>query len=194
MSGRRKRLSVAGFGLSVALASRHAVDAAAYVCNCLALLEVTAMSDNAFLRRTWIDESVEVDADRDQVYELLRDIDSWPSFIPGLARIVRPGSGPVGVGSRFVMVLKMPRAPAIFLPCKVYELGPSRMEWGGGGFGSVIRHSIELEPLADERTRMRQVEYATGVLALLTLPFEKAANRFDRSWSEAVRERFARPA
>ncbi len=143
-------------------------------------------------RRTWIDESVEIDADREQLFELLRNIDGWPDVVPGLQRILRPGSGPVGVGTRFVMVLKMnPRTPPIFLPCKVYELGPDRMEWGGGGFGSVIRHYIELEPLADGRTRMRQVEYATGLLALLTLPVEKAANRFDQGWFKGIRERFA---
>jgi hypothetical protein len=149
------------------------------------------MGDNAFFRRTWIDETVEIDADAEKVYELLKDIDGWSSFIPGMMRIVRPGSGPLRVGSRFVMVLKMGRTPPIFLPCKVYELGPGRMEWGGGGLGSVIRHSIELQPLDGGRTRIRQVEYATGALALLTLPFEKAANRFDRGLFRGIRERFA---
>ena len=144
-----------------------------------------------FFERTWIDYTVEVDTGRAALFELLRDIQGWPAFTPGLRRIKALGRGPIDVGSRFNMVIKIPGYPVIVFPCKVYELNQNRMEWGGGGWGSVIRHGFEMEALDEERTRLRHFEYATGLLALFCLPFEKAAYRYDRGWSEAIRQRFA---
>lgn len=142
-------------------------------------------------RRTWIDLALEVETDADTLYLLLSDIRRWPDWTPGLRAIKGLRAGPVVLGSRFVMVMAGP-GPGLPLPCVVYENSPRRLEWGGGGLGSCIRHSMELEPLGPGRTRLRHREYATGLLAVLTWPVAGLAEAHDRRWSEAIAARFAR--
>lgn len=142
-------------------------------------------------RRTWIDLACEVDTDADTLYRLLADIGRWPEWTPGLRAIKGLRPGPVHAGSRFVMVMDAP-GPGLPLPCVVYENTPRRLEWGGGGFGSCIRHRMELTPLGPGRTRLRHLEYATGLLALLTWPVAGLAEAQDRRWTEAIIARFAR--
>jgi hypothetical protein len=141
-------------------------------------------------RRTWIDHTCDVHTSAETLYALLSDVDGWPSWTPGLRAIKRREQGFVGPGARFVMHLAHPKFGEVKLPTVMYENQPLRMEWGGGGFGSVIRHSMELTPIDADHTRLRHVEYATGLLALVTLPFEKFAYDHDFRWSETIRTRF----
>ena len=142
-------------------------------------------------RRTWIDHTSELAADADTVFALLRDIDGWPSWTPGLVALRRKGSTPIQVGTPFTLVLKSGAAPQIPLPCKVLKLSPLYIEWGGGFKGSMIQHRFEVTPVSSQRCKVRHVEYATGLLALVTLPIEKLAYRHDRAWSRAIEKRFA---
>jgi hypothetical protein len=142
-------------------------------------------------RTVWIDHTSEVAASPDTLYRLLADIDAWPSWTPGLKAIKRRGRGPIRVGEYFVMVLKPKGAPTVLVPCKLFALEPNFIEWGGGFGSGVIRHSFAWEPLADGRTRVRQLEYATGWLGLLTRPIAGFAHRHDLAWSHALERRFA---
>jgi len=142
-------------------------------------------------RRTWIDHTSELASDADTVFALLRDIDGWPSWTPGLVALRRKGSAPVQVGTPFTMVLKAGGAPKTPLPCKVLKLAPLYIEWGGGFPGSMIQHRFEVTPLSSQRCKVRHVEYATGLLALITLPLEKLVYRHDLAWSRAIEKRFA---
>lgn len=142
-------------------------------------------------RITWIDHTSEVAADSDTLYRLLADIDAWPSWTPGLKAIKRRGRGPIRVGEGFVMVLKPQGAPLAFVPCKLFALEPNFIEWGGGFGSGVIRHSFAWEPISEGRTRVRQLEYATGWLGLLTRPIAGIAHRHDLAWSRALERRFA---
>jgi|GEM_PF-249385 len=144
-------------------------------------------------KRIWIDYTVEVDASEAELGALLSDIDAWPRWTPGLKAIKRKPSGEFPVGTRFTMVLEMKGLPGLPLPCQLFVKEPRRIEWGGGGLGSIIRHRFELTPLGASRTSLRHVEYATNLLALVTLPAEKAIHGHDRRWSNAIRARFARP-
>lgn len=141
-------------------------------------------------RHTWIDHEIEVAVAADTLYLLLSDIDRWAEWTPGLRAIKRRGKSAYGPGTRFVMVMDAP-GPGLPLPCVMYENTPRRLEWGGGGLGSCIRHSLELTALGPDRTRLRHREYATGLLALLTWPLRDAAGAHDRRWSEAIVARFA---
>lgn len=140
-------------------------------------------------RRTWIDLELEVATDADTLYRLLADIGRWPEWTPGLRAIKGLRGGPVQAGSRFVMVMEGP-GPGLPLPCVVYENAPRRLEWGGGGLGSCIRHSMELQALGPGRCRLRHREYATGLLAIVSWPFARFAAAHDRRWSEAIAARF----
>jgi hypothetical protein len=138
--------------------------------------------------RTWIDYKVDVTAGLDTVRTLLADIDGWPSWTPGL-RELRRAAGPITPGVRFKMVFPVPILGAVAVPCELYVYEPTRIEWGGGLGSSIIRHRFELEVI-DGGTRVRQLEYASGVLALLARPIERGAHRQDRRWSDAIATRF----
>jgi hypothetical protein len=142
-------------------------------------------------RKTWIDHTSELSASAQAVYELLADIDGWPRWTPGLKAIRRRSQSPIRVGDSFGMVLKPKGAPIAYVPCKLFALEPHFIEWGGGIGAAVIRHSFALEPLAPNRTRVRQLEYATSWLGVLTAPIAGIANRHDMAWSRALEERFA---
>lgn len=141
-------------------------------------------------RHTWIDRTVEVATDATTLYRLLSDIDGWAGWTPGLRAVRRRGPAGYGPGTRFVMVMAGP-GPGLPLPCVMVQNTPQRLEWGGGGLGSCIRHSLELTPLDGGRTRLRHVEYATGLLALLTWPVAHLATAHDERWTDAIVARFA---
>lgn len=122
------------------------------------------------------------------VRALLADIDGWPSWTPGLAEL-RRAAGPIVPGVRFKMYFAVSGLPSIGVPCELYVYEPTRIEWGGGFGSSIIRHRFELEVI-DGGTRVRQLEYASGLLALFARPFERAAHQQDRRWSEAIAARF----
>ena len=63
-----------------------------------------------------------------------------------------------------------------------------------GALGSSVRHSMELTALDEGRCQLRHLEYATGLLAILALPAERAAHRHDKLWSDAIVARFATSA
>lgn len=140
-------------------------------------------------RRLWIDHVSELGASAETVATLLRDIDGWPAWTPGL-KAIRRKAGPLRVGTSFLMVLQMAGTPTAYLPCKVVRLEPNFIEWGGGFLGGYIRHSFALEAIAAGRCRLRHVEYATGWLGFLTRPIEGIAHRHDKAWSLAIERRF----
>jgi hypothetical protein len=151
---------------------------------------VAQASEKQGYRRTWIDHTSELAASAETVSALLSDMDGWPSWTPGLSAIRRKKS-PLAVGSKFGMVLRMKGTPPVYLPCEVTQLSPKVIEWGGGLGSSVIRHRFEIEAVGPTRCRVRHLEYATGVLALLARPIEKLAYAHDLGWSKAIERRFA---
>jgi hypothetical protein len=142
-------------------------------------------------RRTWIDHTSELAASAETVSALLSDVDGWPSWTPGLLSIRRSRQTRLAEGGKFAMVLKPKGVPATYVPCQLLKLTPGLIEWGGGIGSSVIRHSFEIEALGPSRCRVRQLEYATGFLAVLTRPIEGIAHRHDLGWSRALEKRFA---
>lgn len=140
-------------------------------------------------RRTWIDHTSELGCSADTASALLRDLDGWPRWTPGL-KAIRRKSEPLRVGSSFVMVLQPKGLPPAYLPCKVLRDEPRFIEWGGGFLGGYIRHSFAIDALTANSCRVRQVEYATGWLGVLTLPIESIAYRHDKGWSVELERRY----
>jgi hypothetical protein len=143
-------------------------------------------------RRIWIDHSSALGAPLEAVSALLHNIDAWPRWSPGLLAILRNKASVPRVGGVFVMIVRPEGAPIAPVPCTLLKLEPTLIEWGGGAGGSVIRHRFELEATGSATCRVRQLEYATGLLALLTRPIEKIARRHDLAWSHALERRFPR--
>jgi hypothetical protein len=143
-------------------------------------------------RRTWIDHTLEIEGSADDVSALLLDIDGWPSWCPGLTAVKRKGTAKPKPGDRFTMMIKPASFhPPIPVPCELYEISPQRIVWGGGLPGSVVRHSFDIEALGVKRSRVRQYEYATNLLAVLALIAEPGIRKHDLRWQNALRDRFA---
>ena len=142
-------------------------------------------------RRTWIDHTVDVAASPADVYALLADIDGWPNWTPGLARVKRNGTGAWQAGQKFKMYVKSGSLPPVVVPCETYEVSPQRIVWGGGLAGSVIRHSFEIAPLGANASRVRQLEFATNLLAVLTFVVEPLIYQHDLHMQNALRDKFA---
>jgi uncharacterized protein YndB with AHSA1/START domain len=140
-------------------------------------------------RRTWIDHSSDIPASVRDVYELLADIDRWPSWVPGVAAVHRKERGRIAVGDRFTMLVK-PAAwhPPLPIPCRVLRVEPTHIEWGGGLPGSEVRHSFALTELAPKKTRVRQIEYATNVLAVLARVAEPGIYKHNLRMQNALGE------
>ncbi len=138
--------------------------------------------------RTWIDETVTINTSAEQLHAVLKDVDAWPQWTRGLKAIKRRDQAPVAVGTRFTMVLD----PGVPLGCKMYVYQADKLEWGGGIGNSVVRHSFEITPLDASSCRLRHLEYATGMLALLAMPLEKGIYAYDHRWTETIIARFAR--
>lgn len=141
-------------------------------------------------RKTWIDHTSVIQTDIDTLYALLSNIDAWASWTPGLRSIKRFNQGFAKPGSYFLMTLDAPFIKRLVLPNVVFQNDKHRIEWGGGVLGSSIRHSMELTALDAHTTRLRHIEYATGLLAILTWPAASFAYRHDLGWSKAIEARF----
>lgn len=145
-------------------------------------------------RQTWIDHTSDLPADIDTVYALLSDIDRWPQWTPGLRAIHRRQRGFAAPGSFFLMTLEAPIVRRLVLPNVVYRNDRQRIEWGGGLLGSVIRHSLTLTPIDRHTTRLRHLEYSSGLLCLAAWPAAGFAHMHDLRWSRAIEAHFAAQA
>jgi hypothetical protein len=144
-------------------------------------------------RRTWIDHTTDVPANIEHVAALLHDLDSWPSWTPGLTEVRRSKSTPPRPGGKFTMMIKPASFhPPLPVPCMLLKLEPTYIEWGGGFAGSVVRHSWELTQVGPDLTRVRQLEYATNAIALLTLIAEPGIYKHDLRWQNALGAYFAK--
>ncbi|HEX5658625.1 MAG TPA: SRPBCC family protein [Polyangiales bacterium] len=144
-------------------------------------------------RRTWIDHTSDVPASIADVAALLHDIDGWPSWTPGLTEIRRNKKKPPAPGSKFTMMVKPASFhPPLPVPCMLTKLEPNYIEWGGGALGSIIRHSFELTQVSPDLTRVRQLEFATNVLAVATLIAEPGIYKHDLRWQNALGAHFAK--
>lgn len=150
------------------------------------------MAEISGYHRIWIDHTLEVDAPVEAVMALLTDLDNWPSWTPGLTAVTRKSGEPVHVGSRFTMHVKpAPFHPPLPVACKMLRMEPTLIEWGGDMLRSIVRHRFELSALGPIKTRVRQFEYATNVVALLGRIAEPGIYKHDLRWQEALRDRLA---
>lgn len=148
--------------------------------------------DSGGYRRTWIDHTSDVHASARDVYELLADVDGWPRWVPGVTAVQRPGRGKMAVGDRFTFMLKPASFhPPLPIPCRLLKLEPTLIEWGGGIPGSVARHSFALNELGPKRTRVRQIVYATNLLALVARIAEPGIYKHDLRMQNALGEYLA---
>jgi hypothetical protein len=111
-----------------------------------------------------ISQTIEINASPDQVWALLTDTASFPSWNP----FIRKLEGQLTVGAKLLVVIQPPgRRPSTFRPT-VLTVAPAReLRWLGrllipGLFDG--EHSLRLEPTPDGGTRFTQAEKFNGIL------------------------------
>ncbi len=113
--------------------------------------------------------SVDIDAARAHVWDVLTDVERWPEWTPSMTRLQRLDSGPFGVGSR--VRVKQPRFPAMVW--EVTALEPERsFSWAAssGGVTTVADHRLADGPggRVTVAHSIRQVGLLAPVVALLS--------------------------
>jgi hypothetical protein len=149
------------------------------------------VTEIAGLKSHWIDEQFDVGASLGEVFALLSDLRHYPSWAPGIAGFVRRGQAPLRVGDHFLFMPRVAPFPfPLAMPCKLHRMDEVCIEWGLGWLGSEVRHRFELTPTSARSTRVRHVEYASNLLAIVAAPAAPIAKRFNQALSKGVQRQF----
>ena len=135
----------------------------------------------------------EIGAPPADVWAVLTDLGSYREWNP----LVTDASGRAEAGERIAIRIQLTdRRPAKMSATVTVADPPRKLEWVGrlrvpGLFTG--RHTLELEPLADGRTRLRNRERASGLLVPLVVPRGAAADyeAMNRALADRVAERAA---
>lgn len=139
-------------------------------------------------RVTFIDESWSIEANAEEVFDLLEDVERWPEWASAIKSSSRSGSGPLSPGETLQFTPDLAVPLPLRSTIRTVE-GPERLSWGVEVPGFDIEHRFLLEP--DGSTcQLRQVETANGLLAPVALPFKSMLHGFDRKLGDDLQEYF----
>ena len=122
---------------------------------------------------TLLTSEIAIDASSEVVWQVLVDFDSYPDWNP----VEIEAKGIAVVGAAFQHTGKLPgREPRTFKARIIEATPPRALAWKGhivvpGLFD--VRHQFEIEPLDDDRSRLRQSEHFSGLL----IPFMRGVLR-----------------
>lgn len=122
---------------------------------------------------TLLTSEIAIDAPSEVVWQVLVDFDSYPDWNP--VEIAAKGE-PV-IGAALEHTGKLPGRKPMTFKAKIIEATPARaLAWKGhivvpGLFD--VRHHFEIDPLDDDRSRLRQSEHFSGLL----IPFMRGVLR-----------------
>jgi hypothetical protein len=107
------------------------------------------------------EQSVEIDAEQQRVWEVLTDIDAWPQRIETVERVELLTPGSMGQGSR--VRLKQPRLGEGIWEVTAWD-PPSSFEWRQetGGIATIAGHRVEV--LENDRSRLTLTLDMQGLL------------------------------
>lgn len=130
-----------------------------------------------------VERSVEIDAPAEVVFDVLTTLRDWPTWSTMLVGVDR---GPIALGSKLELGLRTPEASYDFVAIVTDFRRASAFEWlSRTGVAGVFdgRHRFEIEPVAAGRSRLRNVEFYSGLLAPLlrrTASMKAAPSGFDK--------------
>jgi uncharacterized membrane protein len=122
------------------------------------------------------DQSIDIDARQQRVWDVLSDLQSWPQRIETVDLVELLTPAPVGEGSR--VRLKQPKLPEGTWEVTVWD-APSYFEWRqrSGGVTSVAGHRVEV--LEEGRSRLALTLDMRGLLVpLIALFYKGLTNRY----------------
>jgi len=141
-----------------------------------------------------VTKSIVVNAGREDVWELLVDVEGWPEWKPFIKRAkIKGGYESLSCGSRIKMGVLMSGPASVPLTVTVTEFNrPGRLAWEGGVAGLLHAvHSFTLEETADG-TRVTSSEVFKGALVgpmkriFIT---EEDLEKLHQDWVQAIKDR-----
>jgi uncharacterized membrane protein len=122
------------------------------------------------------EQSIDIDASQQRVWDVLSDLEAWPQRIKTVDVVELLTPSPVGGGSR--VHLKQPKLPEGTWNVTVWD-SPSYFEWRqkSGGVTSVAGHRVEA--LEEGRSRLTLTLDMRGLLVPIVAVFYKGlTNRY----------------
>ena len=131
------------------------------------------------------EQSIEIDASQQRVWDVLSDIEAWPQRIETVDAVELLTPAPLGTGSR--VRLRQPKVPEGTWDITVWD-APSRFEWTQkeGGVTSVAGHRVEA--LGEDRARLTLTIDMRGLLIpVMGLFYKGLINRYMHLEAEAMK-------
>jgi uncharacterized membrane protein len=122
------------------------------------------------------EESIDIDAQQERVWEVLSDIEAWPRRIETVDVVELLTPAPMSKGSR--VRLKQPKLPEGIWDITVWD-APSYFEWRqkSGGITSVAGHRVEM--LEEGRSRLTlSLDMRGPLIPVIGLFYKGLTNRY----------------
>jgi uncharacterized membrane protein len=122
------------------------------------------------------EESIDIDAQQERVWEVLSDLEAWPRRIETVDVVELLTPAPMSKGSR--VRLKQPKLPEGIWDITVWD-APSYFEWRqkSGGITSVAGHRVEM--LEEGRSRLTlSLDMRGPLIPVIGLFYRGLTNRY----------------
>jgi uncharacterized membrane protein len=122
------------------------------------------------------EESIDIDAQQERVWEVLSDLEAWPRRIETVDVVELLTPAPISKGSR--VRLKQPKLPEGTWDITVWD-APSYFEWRqkSGGITSVAGHRVEM--LEEGRSRLTvSLDMRGPLIPVIGLFYRGLTNRY----------------
>ena len=131
--------------------------------------------------------SVEIDAGRERVWEVMADLAAWPEWTASMQQVRPLDDGPVGVGSR--VRVRQPALPTAVWTISDWQPG-HRFTWETSNPGVATAADHELQERGDGTTAVVLRVRQTGLLApLVHLLIGKRTRRYMRTEADGLKAR-----
>jgi uncharacterized protein YndB with AHSA1/START domain len=107
------------------------------------------------------DRTIEVPASAEATWQVLQDVESWPSWTPTFQEVEL--QGPLAEGSK--VRLKQPGRGAVTYEIQVLEPG-RRFQWGSSGPGNAQRADHVVEPTGPDSCTVTLTFEMTGLFSI----------------------------
>ena len=110
--------------------------------------------------------SAEINASPEKAWALLNNAEEWPRWIPSLKKIEKVTEGPLGVGSRVLVVARSLITVNLWMTITEFVAG-RRVVMEGKVLGVKMTRYYEMEPVGQNRTKLAAGGEVSGLLAFL---------------------------
>ncbi len=110
--------------------------------------------------------SVEINASPENAWALINNVEEWPKWIPSLKKIEKVTKGPLGAGSRVLVVARS--LITVNLLMTITEFVPRRrVMMEGKVLGVKMTRYYEMEPVGRNKAKLTAGGEVSGLLAFL---------------------------